>query len=254
MNPKPYCWTVNARGEVWTLDPQGGGKLMSPKGQYFAFNIAVNWAGDAFIISSKARPGGAVIMFRPYSEDEWHEIAAPAAAAAIAVGSGTLWTVNASGEVWAIEPQGGGYLASPPGENFAMDICVGLDGSVLVISTEGSEAGNVLKRYDQNTKVWTSLPTPANATRIAVGKGGELYSVNVIGEVWLRPPKGAHVHISPPGVDFADEISIGRDGTVWITGKEPREGGNDVLWWSGKKEKWNSVPAPAAAMKIAGAI
>lgn len=252
---KPYCWTVNAKGEVWTLDTEGRGTLMSPAGEYFALSIAVNWVGDAWIISSKPRPGGAVLMVQPYSEPgDWHALAAPAAATKVSTGSGTLWTVNGSGEVWALEPTGGGYLASPPGENFALDICAGLDGSVWVISTESSEAGNVMKSYDQGTKVWTSLPTPANTTNMAVGKGGELYTVNVIGEVWLRYPQGGHVHISPEGVDFADEISIGADGTVWITGVEPREGGQVVMWWSGMNEIWNTVPAPAAAVKIAGAV
>ena len=252
MATKPTCWTVNTRGEVWIFDQQGGGTLMSPKGKPFAFNITVNWIGDAWIVSAKARKGGAAIMGRLISEDGWHELPPPAAATKIAVGHGLLWTVNSSQEVWSIEPAGGNTQVSPSG--FAHDICVGLDGSIWAVSTEVSQGGNTLKVYDEGTKEWKSLPTPANATRIAVGLGGELYSVNVIGEVWLRQPKGGHVHISPPGVDFADEISIGRDGTVWITGKELVEGGNNLMWWSGKKDIWHTVPGPAAAVKIAGSI
>jgi len=116
-----------------------------------------------------------------------------------------------------------------------------------------SKTGNALKSYDQSSGEWTTLPD-VFATNVAVGKGGELYTINNKGEVWLYHPQGRGVQLSPPGVKFANQISVGPDGTVWITSLEPRQGGNVVMWWSGQNEIWNSVPPPAAAVDVAGAV
>jgi hypothetical protein len=229
---------------------------MSPKGQYFAYDIAVGpVVADAWIISTKPRPGGNVIMVRPAAEDDWLPMAAPAAATKISIApNGLVWTVNASGEVWALQPQGGGFLASPPGVAFAYDIAAGLDGSIWVVSNEAREGGNVLQSYNSSTKQWTPLAAPAAAISVAVGKGGELYTVNSKGEVWLIYPQGGGVLLSPPGVDFGQEINVGPDGTVWLISTEPREGGNVIMWWSGANQVWYSIPEPAAAIQVAGTV
>jgi hypothetical protein len=255
MSTQPFCWTVNSDGEIWTLYPKGGGSLMSPAGQDFAFDIAVSQVGDAWIISTEPRQGGAVIKVRPAGEDDWLSMAAPAAAIRISVApDGMLWTVNSVGEVWVLYPQGGGYLASPPGVQFAYDISAGADGSVWVVSYEPRDGGNVLQSYNQSTKTWTPLAAPAAATNVSVGKNGDLYTVNSIGEVWLVHPQGGGAILSPPGADFGQEINVGPDGTVWLISSESRAGGNVVMWWSGQGQTWNSIPAPAAAVRVAGAI
>ncbi|MFL6207952.1 MAG: hypothetical protein ACJ74W_03840 [Pyrinomonadaceae bacterium] len=256
MSTQPFCWTVNSKGEIWTLYQKGGGALMSPPGADFAFEIAIGPSvPDVWIISTVPRQGGAVPMVRPVAEDNWLPMAAPAAATKISVApDGMLWTVNASGEVWALYPQGGGYLASPPGVDFAFDIGAGPDGSVWVVSTEARQGGNVLQSYNQSTQTWTPLAAPAAAIHVAVGPKGVLYTVNSVGEVWLIYPQGGGALLSPPGVDFGQEISVGPDGTVWLISTEPRAGGNVVMWWSGQNQIWNSIPAPAAAVKVAGTI
>lgn len=249
------CWIVNSDGEVWTLNSQGVGSLMSPAGQDFAFDIAVSMNDDAWIISTEPRQGGAVIKVRPGGEDEWYSMAAPAAAIRISVApNGMLWTVNAAGEVWVLYPQGGGYRASPSGVQFAYDISAGADGSVWVVSYETREGGNVLQSYNQSTKTWTPLPAPAAATNVSVSKSGDLYTVNSIGEVWLVHPQGGGAILSPPGVDFGQEINVGPDGTVWLISSESRAGGNVIKWWSDENQTWNSIPAPAAAVRVAGTV
>jgi hypothetical protein len=261
MSTQPFCWTVNAKGEVWTLKPQGGGSLMSPANQDFAMEIAVGPVdGTAWIISTQPRPGGAVIMKRSGGDSGWTPMPAPAAATMVSVDpDGVLWTVNTDGEVWVLVPGGGGgYLASPEEENFAYDISAGPDGSVWVVSTEDREGGNVLQSYNKNTKTWTPLPAPAAATNVSVGPGGVLYTVNSKGEVWLVYPQGGGVMLSPPDTDFGQQISVGPDGTVWLIGTQVQEQdgvvtGNVVMWWTGQNQVWNTIPFPAAAMKVAGA-
>ncbi|HEY0319355.1 MAG TPA: hypothetical protein VGC66_00130 [Pyrinomonadaceae bacterium] len=255
MSGQPYSWTVNSLGEVWTLYPQGGGSLMSPAGQDFAFEIAVALNGTAWVISTEARQGGAVIQGLPPG-DQWIPIPAPAAATKVAVDpNGNLWTVNEEGQVWFLYQQGGGYMASPPGEDFAMEISVAPDsGAVWIVSTDTYDDGNVLKRWDPNSQTWIALPAPAAADKVAVGPNGIIWTVNYKGEVWMLYPQGGGALMSPPGTDFAQAIGVGPDGTVWVISNEPREGGSVVMVWSGENQIWNPIPAPAAAVAVAGAV
>jgi hypothetical protein len=82
MSEQPYCWTVNSFGEVWTLNPQDGGSLMSPAGQDFAQDIAVGAGGIVWIISNEALTGGDAVMWWSGENQNWNTI--PAAAVAVA--------------------------------------------------------------------------------------------------------------------------------------------------------------------------
>jgi hypothetical protein len=254
----PYCWTVNAFGEVWTLYQQGGGNLISPAGEDFAQDIVFGSGSIVWVISTEDQAGGALIKGCEPTYESWFTIPAPAAASRIASDpSGNLWTVNDMGEVWYIEaPLGGGYLASPAGEDFALDIDCGQDGTVWIASTEiDPDYGNLLKRWDAGSQTWITLPGPATGIKVASGPGGVVYSLNSKGEIWLLYPQGGGVMISPPGMAFAQDISIGPDGTVWaVSGNNERPGGDAVMWWAGANEVWYTIPAPAAAVAVSGAM
>ena len=253
----PYCWTVNTFGEVWTLYQQGGGQLMSPSGQDFAQEIVYGVGTLVYIISTVDQKGGALIKgSEPPFNGTWFTIPPPAAAIRIDTApNGDLVTVNDLGEVWVIHPQGGGYLLSPAGQQFALDVGCGDDGSVWITSTEiDPSCGNLLKKYNPTTKGWDTLPPPASAIKVAVAPNGNLFTVNSKGEVWLVYPHGGGALLSPPGRPFAQDISCGPDGTVWIISNVARPGGAAVMWWSGNNQIWNTIPAPAAAMAVSGAI
>lgn len=257
----PYCWTVNSFGEVWTLYQQGGGKLISPAGQDFAQDIVFGSGSIVYIVSTEDQKGGALIKGcePPFNIDvSWFTIPAPVAAARIASDpSGDLWTVNDEGEVWYINaPLGGEYLASPAGQNFALDISCGTDGSVWIASTEiDPKYGNLLKRYDPKSKTWTTLPGPASGIKVAVDPEGRLYVLNAKGEVWRLSSQGSGFMISPPGISFAQDISVGPDGTVWVvSGTIARKGGAAVMWWAGANDFWYTIPEPAAAKSVSGAL
>jgi hypothetical protein len=253
----PYCWTVNSFGEVWTLYQQGGGQLMSPAGQDFAQDIVYGVGVLVYIISTEDQKGGALIkLSEPPFDGTWQTIPPPAAAKRVDVApNGDLVTVNDLGEVWVIHPQGGGYLLSPAGQDFALDIGCGDDGSVWITSNEiDPNYGNLLKKYNPQTKGWDTLPPPASAVKVAVGPNGNLFTVNNKGEVWLIYPHGGGALLSPPGKPFAQDISVGPDGTVWIISNQGRRGGDAVMWWSGSNQIWNTIPSPAAAVAVSGAI
>ncbi|MCA1558403.1 MAG: hypothetical protein LC731_07685, partial [Acidobacteria bacterium] len=101
---------------------------------------------------------------------------------------------------------------------------------------------------------WTALAAPASAIKVAVSSNGTLFTVNSKGEVWLVYPQGGGALLSPPGENFAQDISVGPDGTVWIISNQSRPGGAAVMWWTGANQNWDTIPAPAAAMAVSGAV
>lgn len=219
-------------------------------------DIAMGPDGTAWAISTMTQEGGALIIGSdPGHYGTWHKIPPPAAADRLSVGpEGTIWTVNDKGEVWALKPQGGGYIASPPSVDFALDIGAGADGSVWITSTDVNATGNVLKRWNASTKSWSALPAPASATKVAVNSKGILFTVNVKGEVWLVYPNGVGGQLSPPGPPFAQDISVGPDDSVWAISNQGRPGGAAVMLWSGANQIWTTIPKPAAAVVVAGAV
>ncbi len=79
------AYTVNSKGEVWTLQEQGGGELLTPPNAAFAQDIGVAADGTVWIVSSEARPGGAAPKWlKDRATKTWETLASPAAAIRIA--------------------------------------------------------------------------------------------------------------------------------------------------------------------------
>ncbi len=253
-NLNSLAWTVNSKGEVWTLQEQGGGLLYSETG--FAQDIGVGADPDhtVWVITTEKQngPGGYVTAWLDRTTKKWTKLTLPAAATRIAVDSkGTAWTVNSEGEVWTLHKPGGGELYSKTG--FAQDIGVGADGTVWVITTEkqNGPGGYVTAWLDQTTKKWTKLTLPAAATRIAVGPEGTAWTVNSEGEVWtLHKPGGGELY-SKTG--FAQDIGVASNGRVWVitTEKQNGPGGYVTAWLDQTTKKWTKLTLPAAATQIA---
>ena len=83
------------------------------------------------------------------------------------------------------------------------------------------------------------------------------WTINSKGEVWTIHKEGGGELYSPANVNFAQEITVGADGTVWIISTElqPHQAGNIIKWlkYPDKKELgWVKIPSDsAAAVKIA---
>lgn len=161
--------------------------------------------------------------------------------------------MNSKGEVWTLEQPGGGRKLSPDVEEFAFDIGVGADGSVWVITAEARPGGAVPAWLeDPATKSWHQLAAPAAAARVAVGPDGTAYTVNSKGEVWTLHKEGGGDLLSPPNQEFASDIGVGADGTVWVITTEDRRGGNVPAWLEDASTRsWRPLAPPAAADRIA---
>ena len=85
VGPDGVAYTVNDKGEVWTVKKEGGGQQLSPPGGEFAFDIGVGADGTAWVVSTEARPGGAAPKWlQDAATQAWVVVPKPAAANQIA--------------------------------------------------------------------------------------------------------------------------------------------------------------------------
>ena len=77
------------------------------------------------------------------------------------------------------------------------------------------------------------------------------YNVNSAGEVWTYHEEGGGELLSPAGVRFAQDIGVGKDGSVWVITNEARPGGFAPAWLQDPAaKKWVTLAAPAAVTDV----
>ncbi len=133
------------------------------------------------------------------------------------------------------------------------ELSVGADGVVWMLTqSDDTAVSQRLRRLRPRGPV-TPLDTSLEVRKLAGGPDGVLWVINGAGEVWSLRRDLRQARHSPPGVAFAEEISVGADGTVWIISADVRFGGRVVKRLARAPNEWFALPAPASATKIAGA-
>lgn len=134
-----------------------------------------------------------------------------------------------SGTVYAISPDRQIYCVragnwSPQGGPKAVDLSVGLDGTVWVVSDEiamfnqlGDSFGG-FRLYKYENFNWTPIPTGA-VVRVAPALGGLVYTLNAIGDVWRFD--GTNWSPILQGEKTAMELAVGPGGALYIISNEP---------------------------------
>lgn len=84
------------------------------------------------------------------------------------------------------------------------------------------------------------------------GNDYQLWYVDANFQVFNVDPNGKIQSMS--GMNFAFQISVGTDGTVWIVSNEPDpDGGGGKIYWSDGSAQWNEITGSApGAKKIVG--
>ncbi len=169
------------------------------------------------------------------------------------------WVLDEDGLVWRIKGDEGAQVWASSRDQQVAELSCGADGALWIVlkddcstvhklteiktvfSLAGFRAnrGGAAVRFDVSTGV----------QKVAAGPGGAIWLITMNGEVWSRHPDGSRRCHSKP--DFADEISVGVDGSVWIVSTESRFGGAVVKRLERGAREWFPLPAPAAATKIA---
>ncbi len=166
--------------------------------------------------------------------------------------SSTAFSVNSFGDVYSLFAQGRGVKYSPEAK-FAKDIGVGADGTVWIIGNEERPGGYApMWLKDLVSKSWVTLRGNAAAVRLAVAPDGIAYTVNSGGKVWTLLQAGGGDLLSPEGEEFAKDIGVGADGTVWVISTEERPGGYAPKWLKdAKTQSWGTAGGTAAGVRIA---
>ena len=130
-----------------------------------------------------------------------------------------------------------GSWAGLPG--LATDIGVGADGSVWITGTNSVQGGFGI--YTWNGKGWSAVE--GGAVNVAVDPKGVPWVVNEMGDIFRREGNDWQ---RLPGL--ATDIGVGADGSVWITGTNPVQGGFGIYTWNG--EGWSAVEGGAVRVAV----
>src|SRR5438034_115652 len=107
MNIADFAWTINAKGEIWTVKPQGGAELMAP--QNFAAEISIGADATVWVISPDPQPdqSGNIIKWYDVVAKQWQTVPAPAAAVKAVMNHDLTPppTLSNTGEAWVKLPQ-----------------------------------------------------------------------------------------------------------------------------------------------------
>lgn len=155
--------------------------------------------------------------------------------------------------VWRCEPESGGLeQVELPEDVEPVDICVGAGGVLLVLS-DAEDGAEIHKATDKLAADWERLEVGARLRRIACGPDGRIWAIDEARGVWVRRAEDGTLERRAAD-DFADEISIGGDGRVWVISTEERYSGRVIKWLDeAGSGDWVSMEAPSAAIKLAAA-
>jgi len=244
------AWTVNAEGEVWTVQPQGGGQLMAPRES--ALQVALGFDGIPWIVSTK-RSSGPGNLIQHYGTSGWQTLPPTIGAVQIAGSTNNFcWFVDENNAIWSVDIHATAIRMSPDG--FALSVGVGNFGPAWAISTQSYEkgGGNIILWYNESSGQWVPVPPPAAATQIAGQYDETAWVVNVDNAIYNVRQNGSSKLMSPNGT--ALQVGIGPDKMPWMISTQSKNspGGSVIMYYA--NGTWNAVPAPAAATWVAGSM
>jgi hypothetical protein len=234
----PYHGILLSPGDVRALQALYWGGAWVDRGMA-ARDIGAGADGSAWVIGTT--PQGPGFSVSRWDGSTWHAL--PGAGLRISTSSlQTAWLVDGHHAIFEwIEPHGW-----TPRPGAAVDIAMGADGSVWMVTANPAPGDLGVRRWDGNAWVPTPpfVPLPpffppafsAPAARIAARSHNEAWVVTARGEIlqWT----GAWTH--HPGVGH--DIGIGADGTV---GKTDPLG--EVSFWSPERSEWVVIDSPPLA-------
>ncbi len=240
-------FVVNDQGQVFSL----------PDGEHLPYDggatdIGVTSHGIIWIVSNKPCPGGYITCWYDRDSKQWHELPKTAGAISI-VGLGSqssyALAVNSNGKMLLLDQEN--HVTPVKSAHKAQDVGSNWNSPTWIISNEQRNRGFApywAQMHNPPTSEWHPVSESAAGTRVSVLPNGSAMMVNSAGAVWLVNQDGTGVHY--PGV-VASDISVGRDGTVWVISDKQRPGGYAPCWLDWTTKQWNELPAPVAAIRIA---
>ena len=163
----------------------------------------------------------------------------------------SVFVIDDNLAVWRCDPESGSLdqVALPEGVE-PVDICAS-PGGLLHVLSDAEGGAEIYKATDKPATDWNRLEVTARLRRIACGPDGRIWAIDEARGVWVRRVEDGVLERRAED-DFADEISVGGDGRVWVISTEERYSGRVIKWLDGSGGgDWVSMPAPSAAVKLA---
>jgi hypothetical protein len=211
VDPGGLPWIVNSERRIFRTT--GSGWQLMPG---LAFDIGVGSDGSVLIVGTNPVPGG-YSLFR-WNGSAWSLL--PGGAIQVAAGpSGAAWIVNDGGTIFQLV---GGAWQLRPGQ--ATNVGIGADGSVWTIGVNPVPGG--YRAYRWNGAGWDALL--GGAVDVGVGPDGAPWVVSSANLIFVGRPGAWHY-----GPGSGHDIAVGANGSVWITGTNPVDGGYGIYHWDG---------------------
>lgn len=171
----------------------------------------------------------------------------PTAAAADA----SVYVIDDDLAVWRCDPSGD-LTQVPLPESFVPLHISTAPGRFLHVLGAAEEGSRVLRASDKEGTNWEEIEVSTRLQRIACAPDGRIWALDDAGAVLVFSAEDA-TPVYHSGEGFADEISVGGDGRVWVVSSEERFAGRVVKWVIESEGSWVSLPAPSSAIKVAAA-
>lgn len=235
------AYVIDEDLSVWRCDQNGMMDKVTLPESIDPIDISI---GPGGILHLLTHGNNASRIFRATDKQatDWQQIEVPMVLKRIACGpDGRIWVINEAGGVLVFHPDEGTLEPRSESERFADEISVGGDGRVWVISTEERYAGRVVKWLVESNGEWTSLPAPSAAVKLAAAPDGVAWTINSQGAIWRLHPLGSGNFaecqvdtdcercIFGTRRDFAKDIAVDANGTVWALGLQYTRGGYQLM-------------------------
>lgn len=159
------------------------------------------------------------------------------------------WVIDESGQVAGVDRSGAEDPRVLPAGLRASEVSYGADDTLWVLAAADRGTESILVRFSPAGDSEIVI-APFPVRKIAAAPDGALWLITTSGEVVTMQPSGEVGRHSPPGEPFAEEVSVGPEGSVWVVSTTSRYAGRIVKRLTHPSGEWFDLPAPASATKL----
>lgn len=165
----------------------------------------------------------------------------------------SIYVIDDNLLIWQLAKDGTAVqVALPETATDPLDVATG-PGGLLHVLCAGVTGSKVLRANDKQATRWEEIEVETRLQRIACAPDGRIWAIDDAGGVLVLHPENLTPTYHSVRESFADEISVGGDGRVWVVSTEERLAGRVVKWLIESEGAWTSLPAPSSAVKVAAA-
>ena len=204
-----------------------------------AKDVGVGANGMVWLVGAGTGPGGNKIYRWNPDSGSWDHTGGHGERIAVEP-DGTAWIVQSEGYNGAVWRYAGGGQWTHMG-NEARDIGIGAEGSVYIVGTDSGNSGFGIHRWNPDSGSWDH--TGEYGLRVAVAPDGNLWIIKNFGsqghKILYSDDDGNVAMDATKHFLWAEDISVGANGDVWLVGQGFGPGGNKIYRWNPDSASWD---------------